>query len=110
MTRTPYVSKQQLSDCHSYKTNNYIYDQCNNKIPKHGGRKTANKITVCGGAKRMESESVTPPKCKIGRSKHQALGKNADIQRKTHCRIVKPTEMNNTLSPCDSVNVSKNMI
>ena len=49
----------------------------------------------------MESESVRPPKCKIGRSKHQPIGENAEIQRNTHCRIIKPTALNNKLSPCE---------
>ncbi len=34
------------------------------------------------------------PKCKIGRSKHQPIGENAEIQRNTHCRIIQPAEMN----------------
>ena len=34
------------------------------------------------------------PKCKIGRSKHQPIGENADIQRNKHCRIIQPAEMN----------------
>ena len=34
------------------------------------------------GAKRMESENVRPPKCKIGRSKHKPIWENPEIQRK----------------------------
>ena len=45
----------------------------------------------------MESESVRPPKCKIGRSKHQPSNGKNTTNRPTHCRIIKPTEMNKTL-------------
>ena len=55
----------------------------------------------------MEIESVRPAKRKIVRSKHQPIGENAEIQRNTHCRIVKPTEMNK--KNFRHVNVSKNM-
>ena len=46
------------------------------------------------GMKRLESESVRPPTCQIGRYKHQAIGKNTEIQQNTHCIIIEPTEMN----------------
>ena len=51
-----------------------LYDQCNNKIPKHGSRELLPISLFEAGAKRMESESVRPPKCKMGRSKHQPIG------------------------------------
>ena len=54
----------------------------------------------------MESENVRPPKCKIGRSKHQHIGENAEIQRNTQCRILQPAEMNCIIN-FRRVNVSK---
>ena len=45
----------------------------------------------------MVSESVRPPKCKIGQSTHQPIGKNTEIQRNTHRRI--NVSKNNDLEP-----------
>ena len=69
-----YMLRKQFSDWHSCKTQNY-YHQCNDKIPKHGGREPLTTLLFEAGAKRMESESMRPPKCNIGGSKHQHIGK-----------------------------------
>ena len=49
---------------------------------------------------------MRPPKCKIGRSKHQPIGENTEIQRNTHSRIIQPAEMNCIIN-FRRVNVSK---